>query len=658
MYEDIYCSWHFREYRENEDKLQGANDPIIQKFKENFYNSLVRESIQNSMDAKDENGIIEVKYELGKISKTDYPALFGLKEHVVACKETHGGNNRAQEIYSPMVEYIDADELDIITISDYGTVGMPYYPGEIYQNPFLAFINSDGQSVKTTTKDGVTVSNGGSFGIGKGAYFLMSPVRSLLVSTMVNDAAHSTYFEGVSRLCTHDIGENHYYHMGFYCVDGKTPVSGDEIPVQFRRTSPGTSIFLVGKYKDLGSNQNVEEEIEKAVITNFWLAIYNEKLTVTVGKRKQINRESLEGKMLALFPDEYSKWNPINYYRAYTTPQDDRNHFKFETKDDEYLGHCELYIRVGEPGKKDMITCMRDMMMLIQTIPSPRQHHAGISGTFICLGEPGNGNFELTEDESHSTWSSKGKQGEAKRRANELLQRMETFIGDSVDSIIGVDGDKIDVTIDSISETCSNDVIEEGGVGGNPFGVVKEAGSHIKEGFDRFSIPEPIKEREKQKEERGDTIFGPALGSKDGDTSTITAGPITITKIQYQKPHPKPGKKKKRVDLTFEDGAKEYQIVPTYFDVAAHLEKGEWVHTVYLEFDEDACLYDKAYIDVSVGQDSSTQEDSKVDIRSARIDGKPIIVDRSRVRLDKIEGKNLTIDLVFRDNIRHSLNLG
>ena len=280
--------------------------------------------------------------------------------------------------------------------------------------------------------------------------------------------------------------------MGFYCVDGKTPVEGDDIPQQFKREQPGTSISLVGKYDDLGSNQNVEDEIEKAVISNFWLAIHKEKLIVTVGKRTPINKDNLESKMRSIFLDDYSKGNPILFYKAYTTPQDERRFYKFETNGDEYLGHCELYVRVGEPGKKDMITCMRDMMMLIQTVPSPRQHHAGISGTFLCLGEPGNSNFELTEDESHSSWSTKGKRGDAWKRAHTLLQRMDTFIGESIDKIIGMDGDKIDVTIDAINDSGMSDIVEEEGKGGNPFGTVKDIDNNIKNGFDRFSIPSSI----------------------------------------------------------------------------------------------------------------------------------------------------------------------
>lgn len=659
MLEDKRCSWHFREFRQDVDKLQGANDPIIQKFKENFYNSLVRESIQNSMDAKSGDAPIEVKYELSKIVRRDYPALFDIETHITACRDTHIDNNRAKELYGPMADFMKVDELDVLTISDFRTKGMPYYEDNIYKNPFQAFVNSDGQSVKTTTNsDGTTVSNGGSFGIGKGAYFLMSPVRSLLVSTMVDDDERHTYFEGVSRLCTHDIEGKHYYHMGFYSNDGKTPAKGDDIPNAFRRELPGTSISLVGKYADLGSKANVEDEIEKAVISNFWLAIYNEKLIVTVGQRIPIDKEHLEQKMLDHFK-ENDKKNPLFFYKAYTTTPDDHRYFKFEINNDEYLGHCELYIRLGEPGTKDRVTCMRDMMMLIQTIPSPRQHHAGICATFICLGEPGNSNFELTEDESHTSWTSKGKQGEAKKRANALLNNMNTFIGEKIDSIIGLDGDKVDVTIESLNDTTSDDIVSEDGEGGNPFGTVVDESRTIKDGFDRFSIPESTTKVEGGKgEEPGTVTSGPTQGSDEGGKKKVATGPLTTKRTHHKKKHQKPGAGKKGGD---EDGEKKvYPVIPAYFDVAAHYENNKCVHTLHIEVEKDSLkVHDKVYVGINVGSDSAG-EDIKVDIVEAKVNGKNAKIDNhlSRVSFEVEDIDNITIDVVFSDNMRHSINLG
>lgn len=653
------CTWFFREFDPQVDKLQGANDPIISKFKENFFNSLVRESIQNSMDAmREDSSFIEVGYDLKTVSKSAFPNLFSIKNHIDACKETHADNNRARELYAPMAEFMNCDELDILTISDFNTSGMPYLPDNIYKNPFQAFVNSDGQSVKNTSRsDGSPASNGGSFGIGKGAYFLMSPVRSLMVSTMVPDG--NSYFEGVARLCTHDIDGRHFYHMGFYSEDGKTPVQNDNIPDFFRRSEVGTTISLVGKYADLGSKKNIEAEIEKAVITNFWLAIHNGKLIVTVGERGPITKESLETKIYGTYKDEYyKKVNPYYFYKAYVTPEDKRQFYKFNLENDDLLGHCELHVRLGDAGKNDRITCMRDMNMLIQTIPNPKPRHAGISATFLCLGAPGNGNLELTEDESHTSWSSDGKSGEAKKRANELLQRIDKFIIESIDSILGSSNEKFDITIDSITPTdeAMKKIEAKDGDSGNPFGVIRDEDKNLKQGFDRISIPKDIKEQEQETEDpNGTVIEGPDNGGGEGTTPVPTGRGVVKKRVKKKGEGKKKGKGKKGITPS-DDTQVEMRFVPAYFDVAACMVNGQWIHTIHIDIDKEDKTEKQVFVDISVGAESGG--DLTVNIKDAKMGGKKIRCRGSRVYFDSLKEDELTFDVTFDDNIRHTIKIG
>ncbi len=656
MSKELKCKWTFRQYVPGDDKLQGANDPIIQKFKENFFNSLVRESIQNSMDAKAEGqDHIEVSFSLGSLEKNDYPELFNLSTHINACLETHKQNDRAREIYTPMASFLDTDRIDVLTVSDSLTKGMPYIPDNLYNNPFSAFVNSDGQSVKNKVEsNGAKKSSGGSFGIGKGAYFLMSPVRSLLVSTMVDDPQRDSWFQGVSRLCTHDLNGIHYYHMGFYCEDGKTPVSGDRIPEEFRRTEPGTSISLVGKYADLGTKSEIEESIERAVISNFWLAIFEKKLIVTIGRRKSVTDKTLEEKMNGLFGDVYERNNPYLFFKAYTSSQDNRQYFRFPLNNDPLLGNCELRLRIGEPGRLDKITYMRDLMMLIQTKSSPKQRHSGIYATFVCHGEPGNSNLELTEDESHTSWSVSGKSGESKKRAKAVLDRMEEFIIQSIESILGGPVDKIDVPIDKLTMDSEdmNSLEAQEGTDGNPFGAVKD-GKSRKDGLDRISIPTDVKDKDNQSD-RGNVISGPLITGAEGDGRPVSKGRLGRKKVK-PKPHPKPGKGRTRIVVSA-NGEKFYRIVPADFAVAVHKEANRWVHALWVSPDETDYEPDgKAYLDLSVGSDSNS--DSKVPIEKAAVAGKVVDVSGARIILDSMPDNDITIEITFADNLRHTINL-
>ena len=102
-----------------------------------------------------------------------------------------------ERLVCDMLNYMDrTDEIGFIRVSDYNTRGMDYVEGET-DKTFYAFVRAAGVSVKQD--DG----SGGSFGFGKGAFFVMSPINTVFVSTMNSD--NQCFFEGVSRLCTQKI---------------------------------------------------------------------------------------------------------------------------------------------------------------------------------------------------------------------------------------------------------------------------------------------------------------------------------------------------------------------------------------------------------------------------------------------------------------------
>jgi hypothetical protein len=84
-------------------------------------------------------------------------------------------------------------------ISDSNTKGMNFYDGT--DSPFYAFLRATGVSAKRLT------GSGGSFGFGKGAYFALSPIKTVVVSS--KDTNNNVFFEGATRLTTHknEIGE-------------------------------------------------------------------------------------------------------------------------------------------------------------------------------------------------------------------------------------------------------------------------------------------------------------------------------------------------------------------------------------------------------------------------------------------------------------------
>ena len=187
------CKWTFGNPGENTQD-EGPNNASSETFKEDPYSSLVRESIQNSLDAvADPNQAVRVSFEIGSIRPKAYPGFFELQQDIQECIESFKG--KAEQAYGNALSLLESfrnnpnKSLYFIKISDSNTTGMEYKEGDT-SSRFYSFVRSIGVSNKDNT------SAGGSFGFGKAAYFNISPIRSILVSTLTWKGQY--VFEGIA----------------------------------------------------------------------------------------------------------------------------------------------------------------------------------------------------------------------------------------------------------------------------------------------------------------------------------------------------------------------------------------------------------------------------------------------------------------------------
>ena len=156
------CEWTFAKMSENSYGF-GFQEAMGENFKKVPYVSLVRESIQNSLDAYVDETPVEVSFSFTEVPKSNYQSFYKLREHVVACKKTDPDNaSKIDEMLKFFDEPID-DNLHFLKVSDYNTRGMDYQHHN-FKAPFNAFVRSAGNSSKSGQ------SAGGSFGFGKAAY--------------------------------------------------------------------------------------------------------------------------------------------------------------------------------------------------------------------------------------------------------------------------------------------------------------------------------------------------------------------------------------------------------------------------------------------------------------------------------------------------------
>lgn len=93
------CRWHFG----LESGREQLSDPMSDHFRDDLYTSLVRESIQNSLDAAADNpDPVRVEFKYRTLNSWDFPNFFGLRDHIQGCIDYYG--NKARAVYAPMLK--------------------------------------------------------------------------------------------------------------------------------------------------------------------------------------------------------------------------------------------------------------------------------------------------------------------------------------------------------------------------------------------------------------------------------------------------------------------------------------------------------------------------------------------------------------------------
>lgn len=409
MRKEKNLQWHF--VSEGGTDI-GPNDSVRQNFKGNPYYYIVRESIQNSLDAVlDKRKPVEISFNFLKISRLEYPSLFKLEDHIDQCKMYYASDKHAERLFEKMKNFLNQKSSDkkhvnisCLKISDFNTIGMDYEYGD-QESPFYSFVRAQGKSSKRGS------STGGSFGFGKGAYFNLSAINTVLASTKTKDGKY--FFEGITRLTTHrDSNGSKLSAFGQY-NNGETknsetlPVSNkNEIPDDFIREEPGTDFIIVGRR---------EEKLEKipmirSVLNNFWLAIFNNKLSVTVNG-ETINNGNLDNKLTDYFGGEetdnssvndFENWNPKSYYKAVHYAGKNEKFREFSEKLPT-IGNVKFYVYRNE-GLSNKTCFLRKPNMVVYKETNNKLN--GYSGVFLCEDSKGDEILMEMENPAHNEWNS------------------------------------------------------------------------------------------------------------------------------------------------------------------------------------------------------------------------------------------------------------
>ena len=466
---DTNLKWYFQEGKWG--GAIGPNDGMSDLFSGDDFQNLIRESIQNSLDAKlPDAQSVRIEYRVRKINVSQYPKLMEIKDHIRGCAERYPSFQK----YKTMLQYADQQEMLVLDVSDYHTKGMDYHE-EDDSGRFSKFVRTSGDP---NSDSGA----GGSHGYGKITYFNVSGIRTILVSSMYYKN-NQCVFEGVSRLATHPLNREPkpaYAATGFYDDSEGDPIQElpqytdgkfvyERIPEDFQRQESGTTVSILFANITENNIRKTFEDCCKAVLRSFFVALESGTLEVAIdlgeGYEIEINKENIEDIFRERFftTDEdvakvkmFERLNPHPYWLAYKNNAEVTIPQGMSTDNAAQLCVGKQYVRIKEnlpilgnvsfytyihPTGNDVVVFMRRPKMMVYVTRPNKQTKRGFSSVFICDDVRGNELLRQMENAAHNQWTydqlkKDGRDETDILQAQQIEEEMKQFINKCLNEIL------------------------------------------------------------------------------------------------------------------------------------------------------------------------------------------------------------------------------
>ena len=411
-------------------RVDGFNDPGIAHFSGTRYSSLARETIQNSLDARDSSDQpVHVSFEMIELSPDDMGRA-ELSAAFDACRTEVDSDDPAQPELIRAQDVLARERIPFLRVSDRNTTGLR-------GRHWRTLVKMQGASFKADLEGA-----GGSFGIGKYAPFAVSALRTVFYWTCYEeDGRNLERFQGKCVLMSHQHDGEEAQGTGFYGVRDGCVEMTTSIPDCFRltrqRSRPilGTSLAIAGFIEA----RDWRRRVASSVIENFFYAIDRGQLEVLIepgdGDLFQIDDTTLGDCFAALLdesPDsedvQAEGGNSLSQAQAFWQISDSDE--PAIEKQDQDLGHCRLWIRVEE-GLPSRVGFVRRTGMLVTTQQRNLIRFPGFRDfAALCVFEDPAGNELLRrmENPKHDQFEPDRLPEEDRQRGRRALKRITDWI--------------------------------------------------------------------------------------------------------------------------------------------------------------------------------------------------------------------------------------
>ena len=270
--------WQFPGNDSNE--TEGPNDGGITHFTANRSANVIRESIQNSLDARaDESKPVIVKIDLNSLESESLNAK-GLVDALNAAIKSNHNDDAHRQQFKRGIDLLRTSRggINTLRIIDSNTTGASddlTLDGK--PTKWEALTKSSGLSIKDQPDAG------GSFGLGKHAPFAATDIRTVLYSTAWSrDNVIRRRFQGKTILVSHvDADGTKRRRTGYLGSSNFTPLQDTQIPSPYEIDQPGLAVYIPGYTPE----PDWQDESIKSAIQHFFHAIVHKGLEVTVEGR-------------------------------------------------------------------------------------------------------------------------------------------------------------------------------------------------------------------------------------------------------------------------------------------------------------------------------------------------------------------------------------
>ena len=410
----------------------------IDTFADDRIGNLVREILQNSLDASLNEQPIRVEFRTFKAKTADFPGLISFKNYLQNWKESQVDleeDDKDLLFVNRALAELDKEEMVWLRISDFNTTGLWGSTSSSSKTPYFSFVHGAGKNSKQNAN------SGGSKGVGKNAIFANSNLQTLFVSTFTKD--NEKAFIGVGFLVSSDennINKDWTQGVGFCVEDNELKANNKpsqniyDLDPTFDRAKEGvgTDIYIPSFMCD----DDWINQISGQVVYSFLPAILKKRLSVRIidglGELNIEVEKEINASNISYLINQSSTYKRTglqrvacqNIYNSLTNAN--KKKFVFDNKpgfkmtmyllEDEFSGDNRLYI----------YRCPTRMLIKYQDINA----FVKCTGVLLIEGEELAQRLRSVEDATHSKWS-KSKVNKTKydpEEIDEALRIVNNFI--------------------------------------------------------------------------------------------------------------------------------------------------------------------------------------------------------------------------------------